>query len=107
MLKQVQHDMTVRFWSFVIPNLFWDLVFGFKNLGFKASLCGRGSLFVITAESKRTRGVILRLLVQKTEILCSVILLAPISKMMRQKEATRDNFGWLLQTLTTFYIAND
>jgi len=53
MLKRVQHDMTVRFWSFVIPNLFRDLVFGFKNLGFKASLCGRGSLLVITAELQR------------------------------------------------------
>ncbi len=29
MLKQVQHDMTVRFYLFVIPNLFRDLGFGF------------------------------------------------------------------------------
>jgi len=38
--------MTYRFGSgpFVIPNLFRDLGFGFKNLGFKAPPCGRGSL---------------------------------------------------------------
>jgi hypothetical protein len=44
MLKQVQHDMTVRFWSFCHPELvsgdrFWVLEFRFK-----APPCGRGSL---------------------------------------------------------------
>ena len=44
MLKQVQHDMRFGSGFFVIPNLFRDLGFRFKNLGFKAPLCGRGSL---------------------------------------------------------------
>ncbi len=39
---KVQHDNRVWFSFFVIPNLFRDL--GFKNLGFKAPPCGRGSL---------------------------------------------------------------
>jgi hypothetical protein len=42
MLKRVQHDNSVWFSFFVIPNLFRDL--GFKNFGFKAPPCRRGSL---------------------------------------------------------------
>ncbi len=38
MLKQVQHDVTIRFWSIVIPNLFRDLGFGLRILCFKAAL---------------------------------------------------------------------
>jgi len=33
---------------FVIPNLFRDLGFGFRNLGFKTPPCGRGSLLFLT-----------------------------------------------------------
>ena len=32
---------------FVIPNLFRDLVFISKGLGFESPLCARGSLFLI------------------------------------------------------------
>jgi len=46
MLKKVQHDMTIRFYPFVIPNLFRDLGFGFKNLGFKAPPFG-GVLYLM------------------------------------------------------------
>ena len=48
MLKQVQHDMTVRFCSFCHPELGSDLAFGFKNLGFKAPPCERGFLLIRT-----------------------------------------------------------
>jgi hypothetical protein len=34
MLKQVQHDNGVWLSSFVIPNLFRDLGFGFREFGF-------------------------------------------------------------------------
>jgi hypothetical protein len=34
MLKQVQHDNWVRLSSCVIPNLFRDLGFGFREFGF-------------------------------------------------------------------------
>ena len=57
MLKQVQHDMTVRFWSFCHPEPGPELdsgsidfgisVLGLENLGFKAPPCGRGSLLTI------------------------------------------------------------
>ena len=57
MLKQVQHDMTVWFWSFCHPEPGPELdsgsidfsisFFGFKNLGVKAPTCGRGSLLSI------------------------------------------------------------
>jgi hypothetical protein len=30
MLKQVQHDVTVRFWSFCHPELVSGLTFGFR-----------------------------------------------------------------------------
>jgi hypothetical protein len=53
MLKQVQHDMTVRVWSFCHPEPGPELdsgsidfsisVFGFRIKGFKAPPCGRGS----------------------------------------------------------------
>jgi hypothetical protein len=54
MLKQVQHDMMVRFRSFCHPepgpelnsgsNDFGISVLGLENFGFKALPCGRGSL---------------------------------------------------------------
>jgi len=53
MLKQV-HDKMVWVSLFVIPNLFRDPGFGFKNLGFKAPPCRRGSLlkpFVLSCRS--------------------------------------------------------
>jgi hypothetical protein len=49
MLKRVQNDKRVWFSVFVIPNLFRDLGFGFKNSGFKAPPCGRGSLLLSRA----------------------------------------------------------
>src|SRR4030042_2031586 len=66
MLKQVQHDMTVRFQSFCHPepgpelnsgsNDFGISVLGLENFGFKAPPCGRGSLlptkFLQSAPSK-------------------------------------------------------
>ncbi len=65
MLKQVQHDITVRFWSFCHPEpgpehvsgstiSGSDLGFGFKNLGFKAPPCGRGSLFPALIQEGRS-----------------------------------------------------
>jgi hypothetical protein len=68
MLKQVQHDMTVRFWSFCYPEPGPELdsgsidfgisVLGLENLGFKAPPCGRGSLLVgwkVSGDSARVR----------------------------------------------------
>jgi hypothetical protein len=65
MLNQVQHDMTVRFWSSCHPepgpelnsgstisrSLFW-----FKNLGVKAPPCGRGSLINIEKAELKQAG---------------------------------------------------
>jgi hypothetical protein len=45
MLKQVQHDMMVWFWSFCHPEPGFGIsFFGFKNLGIKIPPCERGSL---------------------------------------------------------------